>query len=278
MSWISPTGHNDPFNKWNFESYAYDDNLLSRAAEDFHLGWGPYLELTHAAIFCDRVRYYVRSDFNIDETSVDVYYDSGWVNIYEGAFTEGTWETKVIPAGIKHVTGARFKFKNNSLFVPQSGYLYEVAFWETHKSLVDTNIVIRTYLLTSSAITDPLINLIGGIANPRLYQGRLPENVTLPAISYFTRGGYANRFRRSAVSPSVQFDCWDDDPIDARILYRALYDALHSIGNADITIGGTTYYIIEAREEVQGQDLVDVDIPGFFRVLTFYQVTIRDDL
>ncbi len=141
-------------------------------------------------------------------------------------------------------------------------------------SLVDTNRLVRTYLLTPSALTNPLIALIG----TRLYCPRLPENATLPAIGFFTRGGTAHPERPEAFSPSLQFDCWAADSISAREVYRALYDALHSLGNAPVVIDGTTYYIIKAVEEVQGQDLVDPDIPDYFRVLTFYQVTIRDDL
>lgn len=145
-------------------------------------------------------------------------------------------------------------------------------------SLVDVNILIRTYLLTSTAITDPLIALIGGAGNERLYCPRLPENATLPAIGYFTRGGGSSYQQPAGVYPSIQFDCWADNPIDARKVYRALYDALQGLGNASVVVGGNTYYIIQAREEVQGQDLQDADIPGYFRVITFYQVTIRDDL
>ena len=153
-------------------------------------------------------------------------------------------------------------------------------------SLVDTNRLIRDYLTTSSALTDPLMNLIGGIASPQIYCPRLPENTTLPAISYFTRGGSADPEVPNIFSPSVQFDCWalkyDGEPssasVRAREVYRALYDALQGIGNAPITIGGTTYYITKAREEVQGQDLVDIEIPNYFRVMTFYSITIRDNL
>ena len=141
-------------------------------------------------------------------------------------------------------------------------------------SLVDTNRLIRTYLMTASVLTNPLIALI----STRLYCPRLPEKATLPAVSFFTRGGFAHPERPEAFSPSIQFDCWASNSIDAREVYRALYDALHSLGNLGVTIGGTTYYITKAREEVQGQDLVDSEIPNYFRVMTFYQVTIRDDL
>lgn len=141
-------------------------------------------------------------------------------------------------------------------------------------SLVDTNRLIRDYLQTPSATNNPLIALI----STRLYCPRLPENATLPAISYFTRGGTADAEVVHISSPSVQFDCWADDPIEAREVYRALFDALQGLDNAGVTIGGVTYYITKAREEVQGQDLVDIDIPGYFRVLTFYSITIRDNL
>ena len=138
--------------------------------------------------------------------------------------------------------------------------------------MVDTNIIIRTYLLESSVLTDPLILLIGD----RLYCPRLPENATLPAISFFTRGGTADAEVPTVFSPSVQFDCWADNLIDAREVYRALYDALQGLDSAEVTIDGTLYYIMKAREEVQGQDLVDVDIPNYFRVLVFYSITIQE--
>jgi len=141
-------------------------------------------------------------------------------------------------------------------------------------SLVDTNQLIRQYLQTSSATNDPLIALI----STRLYCPRLPENATLPAISYFTRGGIADYNVVHIASPSVQFDCWADDPIEAREVYRALFDALQGLGNAPVIIGGTTYYITKAREEVQGVDLVDVEIPNYLRVMTFYSITVQDNL
>lgn len=143
-------------------------------------------------------------------------------------------------------------------------------------ALVDTNSLIVDYLTTSCILTDPLIALIGGIGAPRLYCPRIPENASLPAVSFFTRGGSASAELPHIFSPSVQFDCWASSLEDAREVYRALYDALAGLGSVDITIDGTLYYIMKAREEVQGQDLVDIDIPGYFRVMTFYSITIRD--
>lgn len=143
-------------------------------------------------------------------------------------------------------------------------------------SLVDTNKLIRIYLLTPSVLADPLIDLIGGVAAPRLYCPRLPEKTILPAIGFFTRGGSASAELPHIFSPSVQFDCWAGNLIDARKVYCALYDTLQGLDSEPVTVDGTLYYIMKAREEVHGQDLVDVEIPNYFRVLTFYSITIRD--
>ncbi len=139
-------------------------------------------------------------------------------------------------------------------------------------NLVDTNTLIRTYLVTAAELTNPLIALI----SDRLYCPRLPENATLPAISFFTRGGISEPYYPKICSPSVQFDCWADNPIDARGIYRALYDAIAGLVSVAITIAGTNYYIMKIREEVYGQDLVDIDIPNYFRVMAFYSVTIKN--
>ena len=134
-------------------------------------------------------------------------------------------------------------------------------------SLPDTNSIIRTYLTTSSTKVDPLIALVG----TRIYCPRLPENAALPAVGFFTRGGSATPYIPDMPNPSVQFDCWADDPIEARSIYLALYDALQGIQN--VAVGSN--YILSAIEEVQGQDLVDMEIPDYFRVLTFFSILIR---
>ena len=195
----------------------------------------------------------------------------------------------------------------------------------------DTNAILNTYLTTSSVKVDPLIALVAS----RIYCPRLPHNVTLPAISYFTRSGESTPYIPGIIEPSVQFDCWAETSIAARQVYRALYYALQGIQNVNagsvvvvgsdgndyscilvhtatarnepitganwatywVATGGTgigsawlngtayrtTYQIMSAIEEVQGQDLVDdgggvrqaAGIPGYFRVLTFFKVMIR---
>jgi hypothetical protein len=133
----------------------------------------------------------------------------------------------------------------------------------------DTNAITRAYLVTQAALTA----LVGG-ASPRIHCPSLPEGTVLPAISYFTRGGGSTPYIPPIVEPSVQFSCWADNPITARQIYGKLYDALQGIQNIAVTIGATTYYILSAIEEVQGQDLQE-EIPNYFRVLTFFRIKIR---
>ena len=134
-------------------------------------------------------------------------------------------------------------------------------------SLPDTNKIIRDYLTTSSTKVDPLIALVGA----RIYCPRIPENGTLPAVSYSSRGGSSTPYIPDMPNPSVQFDCWAADPIDAREIYRKLYDALQGIQN--IAVGSN--YILSAIEEGQGQDLVDEFIPNYFRTLCFFSIMLR---
>ncbi len=186
--------------------------------------------------------------------------------------------------------------------------------------IADTNSVIRAYLVTQAALT--------ALVGPRIYCPRLPENATLPAVSFFTRSGITNPHIEKIVSPSIQFNCWAESPIAAREVYRALFDALQGIqeinvGNLVIGTDGKTYRcilahtsaaanrpitgasyatywlatggivtgavwvtatayiptykILSAREEMQGQDLVDTEMPSYFNVLAFFEVMIRAD-
>ncbi len=131
----------------------------------------------------------------------------------------------------------------------------------------DSNTIIRTYLLAQSTLTD--------VVSTRIYVPRLPEDTELPAIGFFTRGGINNPYIPGIVEPSVQFDCWADTFLEARMVYRALYDVLQGIQNQTVTVDGTDYIIWSAIEEVQGQDLVDTEIPKYFRVLTFFRFMIK---
>ncbi len=136
-------------------------------------------------------------------------------------------------------------------------------------AIEDTNRIIRDYLLTSTSLTTLLATITS------IYCPRLEENAALPAVSFFTRGGINNPHIPGMLEPSVQFDCWANNPIEARTIYRALYDNLQGIQGKVVTVGPPTEIIWSAIEEVQGQDLVDVEIPNYFRVLTFFRFMIK---
>ena len=135
--------------------------------------------------------------------------------------------------------------------------------------MVDSNVVIRDYLVSRPALI--------ALVSTRIYAANpLPENAALPAISFFTRGGTSIPSVPTRIVPSVQFSCWADDPVEAREIYRALYDELNGLYDATVTIDGTVYYILRAVEEVQGQDIQDTDFQGYWKVLTFYSITIAN--
>lgn len=134
-------------------------------------------------------------------------------------------------------------------------------------TIADTNSIINTYLQAATT----LIALVG----TQIYCPRLPHNATLPAVSYFTRGGSATPYIPGIPEPSVQFDCWGGTPIAARQVYGVLYDNLQGIQRQVVNVGGTDYIIWSAIEEVQGQDMVDIEIPNYFRVLAFFRFMIK---
>ncbi len=138
----------------------------------------------------------------------------------------------------------------------------------------NTNDIIREYLVNQTVLTD--------VVSTRIMYPRLAENTTYPAVEFKTVGGPSTPYIPGWVTPSVQFDCWAEDidgglsgPRGARAVYNALYDVLQGIQRQVVTVDGTDYIIWSAIEEVQGQDLVDVDIPGLFRVLTFFSIIIK---
>ena len=130
-------------------------------------------------------------------------------------------------------------------------------------AVADVIAIINTYLNTATTLT--------ALVSSRIYAPRLPEKATLPAVSYFARGGLSTPYIPGIVTPSIQFDCWAASSKVARQVYRALYDNLQGIQN--ITVG--SYQIMSAIEEVQGVDLVDVEIPNYFRVMTFFEIMVR---
>jgi len=132
----------------------------------------------------------------------------------------------------------------------------------------DTNKIIRAYLAAQAGI----IAMVG----TRVSTLPIKEGVTLPALTFNTRGGRSNPHLYDPVtddgivSPSVQFTCWAANPIGARALYEALRKVLQGLNMQTVTFNGNDHQIKSAIEEVIGQDREDVDVPGYFSVITFY--------
>jgi len=114
----------------------------------------------------------------------------------------------------------------------------------------------------------PLVAIVGA----RIYAPRLNENATLPALSFFIRGGTANPHIPPIPEPGFQFDCWGRNSMEARSVYIALYDALQGAQDASVVVGVTTYRLMSGIEEVQGQDIQPVDPHDYHRVLGLFRV------
>ena len=132
----------------------------------------------------------------------------------------------------------------------------------------DTNKIIRAYLAAQAGIT--------AIVGTRVSARPIKEGMSLPALTFNTRGGVSNPniydpvTDDGIVNPSVQFTCWADNPMGARALYEALRRVLFGLNMETVTFNGNDHQIKFAKEEVIGQDREDADIPGYFSVITFY--------
>ncbi len=137
--------------------------------------------------------------------------------------------------------------------------------------VADSNAIVREYLASNTKAAT-LQALVGA----RIITPRLSQDTALPALGFRTAGGPSSPYIPGIVEPSIQFDCWDDNAIGSRAVYNALYDALQGMERTAVIVDGTTYYILSAIEEVQGQDVIeDVGIPEYFRVLAFFRFMIR---
>ena len=130
---------------------------------------------------------------------------------------------------------------------------------------------------TNSIIVEHLVNqaALVAVVGTKVYAPRAPENAVLPFITLFTRSGTPNPHIPPMLEPSVQFDCWADNPREAQSVYRMLYDVLQGKQRQVVTVDGTDYIIWESVCEIEGQDLVDVDIQGYFKTMTFFKFMIK---
>lgn len=131
MAWISPTGYADPDSKWSNEVWAYDNNLGQAAYSTFPFisgqSWGTFIELTHSAMLCSKVRFYA-SQFSGIATLIDIdAYYGGWNHLYQGSFNHLTWVEKTLSSA-QTITKFRIRFYNNNITATAAA-LAEVDFY-----------------------------------------------------------------------------------------------------------------------------------------------------
>jgi hypothetical protein len=114
MSWKSPTGHTTPTD-WANSEWAYDEDVAKYAyCYTSPISWSSFLELlTPSAILCDRVRFYTVYSPNITIIDIDIYCNGNWCDVYNGAFTLGEWNEKIVPNGPLVVSKTRVRLYNN---------------------------------------------------------------------------------------------------------------------------------------------------------------------
>lgn len=136
MAWVSPTGHNDPNSEWGSETNAYDGNTINCASCGAQAE-GYYLELTHIALNCDKVRVYVSEFKGGDQDAdinIDVFYSENWHNIFSGIIPAKTWTEKSIGSA-ESVTAMRICF--NDVPGGGTGRIYETEFNEVETGLIN---------------------------------------------------------------------------------------------------------------------------------------------
>jgi len=133
MGWVSPTGFVDEDTVWNNEGNAYDENtgtFTHQAMVPDSERWSSFIELTHAALDCDKVRFWCLYDgTNRKNVDVDVYYGDTWVDVYEGVVASGEFVEKDVLAGEQSITALRFR-QTVGAGVGLNIILYEADFWE----------------------------------------------------------------------------------------------------------------------------------------------------
>ncbi|GAG84843.1 unnamed protein product, partial [marine sediment metagenome] len=129
--WVSPTGFLDTGGGWTAETSAYDDDTDTYAISSLigTLGWSEFLELTHAAFVCDKVRVYAfiygLGSFEID---LDAYYDGSYKPVYQGSMSNNSWLEKPLFGGNRTVTALRARFYNPDIIGHNFGF-NEADFW-----------------------------------------------------------------------------------------------------------------------------------------------------
>lgn len=106
--WGSPSGSTG---SWSNAENAYDGSTTSFARLYHNIGdpqWSDYLTLNVGDLYYDELRFYALSGSEVSDVDIDLYYDGGWNDLYEGSFADRSWET--ISFSEEYVEQVRIRF------------------------------------------------------------------------------------------------------------------------------------------------------------------------
>ncbi len=140
MAWVSPTGFNDPDDRWRDEANAYGDDIEAFAYQPFVTIGGflvpRYLELTLSSpIDLSKVRIYcvyrdnaLPSNHYDPDIRIDLY-NGSWANIHDGIVTKQTWNEISAGGLIPGVTKARLIMNDTGT----NGWWFMINEFDFHK-------------------------------------------------------------------------------------------------------------------------------------------------
>ena len=174
MAYVLPTGYSGG-SGWQDISKCYDGSLTTFAltpSTPAHT-WCSYLELTHASMYCDKIRFYTYANANVatDLIDIDAYYSGGWHDVYEGVMTDETWVEKSL-ASAQYITSFRIRYYNHYTLESNIA-IREINFSQTIAIPTVTSQAVSS-ILASTATGNGTITALGG------------ENCTKRGVCYST--------------------------------------------------------------------------------------------
>jgi len=183
--WISPTSYTDHDSQWTTETNAYDGNTGTDATATVSGGpggnWGGFCSfILDSAITSSKVQYYIgtltQTASGINEIDVDVSNGGAvWTDVYEGAFTTGSYIEKSFAESTRD--RCRVRFHNSNSLMSKTARLAEIQMWEVATEDTTPPSITITFAGNSSDDGGPL------------YQPPL-EATTTADDGYYTNSSY----------------------------------------------------------------------------------------
>ncbi len=190
----TPTGTNDPAVAWTDDANAIDNTVGTSASVTAGIpatSWSDYFEVTFTADSIVGGIYYANCAAVDQQIDVD-YWDGAWHDIYQGVFTDSTWESKTFtPPTTTSVTKLRLRIYNGdggdkSAGIQEFHYLKNVA----AASVVSTGV--------TSGVKTSLQVIANGTNLWHLINGAVSGNVTIGGASVPNNGSSWVFFRESS--------------------------------------------------------------------------------